>query len=766
MNAARLADVYADLNAETLRELFLEVVRVLPDARDVTLHHLYEERSNLQNRRTVSLDNLVSTNSNFQISAPAKRKVKPRKTKGHHFITHNYAKPTICCVCGLALDGIMCQGVQCKHCLLDVHKHCIPDLASCQGNHKRKKKSKTNQPNPKGKIKAHRPQQTLTVFDDDTTVNGSTVGGTTDDEFDPTYIEALPQSPKDHTITESIATTERDVYDTPKNSSDEEEDNHHERNSSDDEQNSSDYDDEINSSDGESEEGDGKDLTIIKEEDVDGDEATSKETPQSTFGGLQVPSIHKGADWTKHSKSFKMRLQNSKPLDKTTIKIITKDISALDKEFEDIPQNRVNIVAMPKLTEGKNRYMNVLPNNHSRVLLKQIGDDETTEYINANWMNGYGEDGKQAYIACQGPLPETVFDFWRMVWEHDVHVIVMNTNFVEGPEEIVKCQRYWPESPTSDPMVVEDFSIKSEKEDRAYPQFIITDLSISRNGETREVRHLWWTDWPDKGVPKTANGIGNLIHEARNARKKLGGPAVIHCSAGIGRTGCFLAIDYCMQQYDTEERIDILKCVCQMRQSRGMTVQTAAQYRFIHSVMQKYTEGDLMKNEDKETESVSDKVEESGYQGLRISRKNRPLSFQLSRGKSRTRILKGRSSSGDGPSPPLLSKQKSAERFALKEATAGGSVECGEHSFKYKTFVKPTKCDICEALLQGLALQGVRCSVCKRNVHVDCLESVPKICERVTNVKRQPSGLPSWPPNRSPTKTKFFPNSLPEGDET
>lgn len=381
-----------------------------------------------------------------------------------------------------------------------------------------------------------------------------------------------------------------------------EEDDYYTENSSDDgsynTENSSDEDGGSYHTDNSSDGGEGSD---------DGDNASLNETPllqlNSTTPDAASPTFQLapfdkgGAAWTRGTKSFRVRMTNSRTLTPAVLKILlSSEKGAIDTEYDNIPVNNEKFDNLPRLTEAKNRYFNILPNAHSRIQLKKIGDDETSAYVNGNWMPGYEAD--KSYIACQGPLPDTIHDFWRMVWENSCATIVMNTGLIEGPTETVKCERYWPATPDGDPMVIgegaqEVFKIVSVRESRPRPQFVQTLLEVQYQGETRQVTHLWWRDWPDKGVPKTANGIGHYIDAARASREESGGPVVIHCSAGVGRTGCFLGIDYCMKQFDAMKTIDILGCVCKLRQSRGLTVQTASQYRFIHMVMDRYMGGIL-----------------------------------------------------------------------------------------------------------------------------------------------------------------------------
>lgn len=203
------------------------------------------------------------------------------------------------------------------------------------------------------------------------------------------------------------------------------------------------------------------------------------------------------ADWKSHSSSFRVRMTSSRQLTINTLKIFLEDTAAVAKQFDMMPQNRVNIVTMPKLTEGLNRYMNILPNNHSRVLLSQLGDDETSTYINANWMNGF-DNKKDEFIAAQGPKTETVHAFWRMIWECNCHVVVMNTGIQENGVD--KCVRYWPDAvgkSVDATKTVEEFKIVALENSKPCPEFTETTLRVTKDGETREIRHLWWTVlWP------------------------------------------------------------------------------------------------------------------------------------------------------------------------------------------------------------------------------------------------------------------------------
>ena len=488
------------------------------------------------------------------------------------------------------------------------------------------------------------------------------------------------------------------------------------------------------------------------------------------------------ADWKKHGASFRARLSAKHKHNEASLRAFLADLAKVGKEFGDIPENRVNLLTTPKLTEGKNRYMNILPNNHSRVLLDQIGDDETSSYINANWMSGYGDKADE-FIACQGPLPSTVIDFWRMVWQCNVQTIAMNTGLVELGKE--KCERYWPataDGGEESTVVFGGFSITATEITQVVPEFQMTKCTVTYQGETRDVRHFWWTKWPDKGVPETSNGIADFIKSIRGSQIGAKGPAIIHCSAGIGRTGCFLTINYCMHQFDKEKAIDILTTVGKMRQNRGMTVQTESQYKFIHAVMLKYMEGRLHQREAvdnaRDTPPPLDAHQIDASKLAVIKSPDRLPGSSLARKSSsrqmasrlNARRSSGSGSGGDTPLPMVLppaaittaAQEKMAaagtsgdaepgeppQPPAVPRAVAGQSFGHGDHRFKAKTFVRPTECAVCNEMLSGLALQGIRCSRCKQDVHFWCLKEAPTKCTLVSNVKRQKSGLPSWPPTR------------------
>ncbi|XP_056105800.1 receptor-type tyrosine-protein phosphatase H-like isoform X2 [Rhinichthys klamathensis goyatoka] len=234
----------------------------------------------------------------------------------------------------------------------------------------------------------------------------------------------------------------------------------------------------------------------------------------------------------------------------------------------DLPENK-----------DKNRFSNVLPYDSSRVHLT-VNDEEDSDYINASYMPGYGNASKQ-YIAAQGPLPSTVNDFWRMVWEKRSQAIVMVTNCTESGR--VKCEQYWPLDYS--PCLYGNLVVTVKSEDKAQ-SWTLRELNIKNKStsETRTVKHFHFTAWPDHGVPF---GTEELIKFRGRVRQHIGnsysaGPTVVHCSAGVGRTGTLIALDVLLQQLDREKTVGIAAFVQQMRLCRPLMVQTESQYVFLH----------------------------------------------------------------------------------------------------------------------------------------------------------------------------------------
>ncbi|XP_030053718.1 receptor-type tyrosine-protein phosphatase H isoform X3 [Microcaecilia unicolor] len=249
------------------------------------------------------------------------------------------------------------------------------------------------------------------------------------------------------------------------------------------------------------------------------------------------------------------------------------------QQLASVGTTQSRTAAQLQANKPKNRYTNVLPYDHSRVRLQYIGTDPSTDYINANYILGYNSD--KEFIATQGPLPDTMGDFWRMVWEQRVGTVVMLTNCTESGK--VKCVHYWPLDYT--PCTYEDIMVTIVNE-TILPEWTVRDFHLKHAREVgvRAVRHFHYTVWPDFGVPHNTDTVirfRDLVREYIDQRKG-DGPTVVHCSAGVGRTGTLIALDYLMQQMEKERRIGVYSFVKRMRMNRCLMVQTESQYIFLN----------------------------------------------------------------------------------------------------------------------------------------------------------------------------------------
>ncbi|CAL1265790.1 unnamed protein product [Larinioides sclopetarius] len=229
-----------------------------------------------------------------------------------------------------------------------------------------------------------------------------------------------------------------------------------------------------------------------------------------------------------------------------------------------------------EINKPKNRYANVIAYDHSRVVLQPLDGIPGSDYINANYCDGYRKP--KAYIATQGPLPETFSDFWRMVWEQRSATIVMMTKLEERTR--IKCDQYWPSRGT------ETYGVMYVKytEVSELSSYCIRTFHLQRVGfpETREVRQFQFTAWPDHGVPEHPTAFLMFLRRVQAMNPMDAGPIVVHCSAGVGRTGCFIVIDSMLERLKHETTVDIYGHVTCLRAQRNYMVQTEDQYVFAH----------------------------------------------------------------------------------------------------------------------------------------------------------------------------------------
>lgn len=252
-------------------------------------------------------------------------------------------------------------------------------------------------------------------------------------------------------------------------------------------------------------------------------------------------------------------------------------------------------VSVTFLNKDKNRYRNILPFEDTRVRLL----DNSTGYINANYIS---EDNvnhiyrNHKYIATQGPLETTVSDFWQMIWQNDTEIVVMVCKLYEKAR--MKCYKYWPHNKKTNHidrgLHVEHSNTKKIRQDIIVRTFILTkDCNYCDDcnncddcKEPRTIYQIQLSGWPDFGVPKVSV-FTNFINVYREYQSlsKLNGHNIVHCSAGIGRTGTFLAIDIGLNQILTGSLCNIKNIVSYLRTKRGKLIQTAEQYLFVYKIL-------------------------------------------------------------------------------------------------------------------------------------------------------------------------------------
>ncbi|XP_026579171.1 receptor-type tyrosine-protein phosphatase alpha [Pseudonaja textilis] len=264
------------------------------------------------------------------------------------------------------------------------------------------------------------------------------------------------------------------------------------------------------------------------------------------------------------------------------------------EEFSALPACPIQATceaASKEENKEKNRYVNILPYDHSRVHLTPIEGVPDSDYINASFINGYQE--KNRFIAAQGPKEETVNDFWRMIWEQNTATIVMVTNLKERKE--CKCAQYWPDQgcwtygnirvSVEDVTILVDYTVR---------KFCIQQVGdVTNKKPQRLVTQFHFTSWPDFGVPFTPIGMLKFLKKVKTCNPQYAGAIVVHCSAGVGRTGTFIVIDAMLDMMHAEKKVDVYGFVSRIRAQRCQMVQTDMQYVFIYqALLEHYLYGD------------------------------------------------------------------------------------------------------------------------------------------------------------------------------
>ncbi|XP_063418822.1 uncharacterized protein LOC134701585 [Mytilus trossulus] len=224
----------------------------------------------------------------------------------------------------------------------------------------------------------------------------------------------------------------------------------------------------------------------------------------------------------------------------------------------------------------KNRYLTTFPYDHSRVQLDMY--DANTDYINANYIKNYSND--KAYIATQGPKKNTLSDFWHMIWQENVDTIIMVTNLMEGDKK--KCDQYWPEL-THKKVVIGEFTLQM-LEERENTVYIYRSIQVTCEHTDRKIQQFHFTKWPDHDVPDKTNLV-NFYRKVKSMPSNGSGPMVVHCSAGVGRTGTFIALDALYEHGKATGFVNIMEYTHMMRQDRMNMIQTVEQYATVYDVL-------------------------------------------------------------------------------------------------------------------------------------------------------------------------------------
>ncbi|XP_048886550.1 phosphatidylinositol phosphatase PTPRQ [Brienomyrus brachyistius] len=259
--------------------------------------------------------------------------------------------------------------------------------------------------------------------------------------------------------------------------------------------------------------------------------------------------------------------------------LCTNDNAKFQEEFAELPKVLPDLATTDAdlpWNRSKNRFTNIKPYNNNRVKLLSEPGIPGSDYINASFVSGYLCPNE--FIATQGPLPGTVGDFWRMVWETRTRTIAMLTQCFEKGR--IRCHQYWPED--NKPVTVFGDIVITKLAEDVFPDWTVRVLKVERHGDYMVVNHFNFTSWPEHGVPESSATLIQFVKSIRANRGRDNSNIVVHCSAGVGRTGVFIALDHLVQHVRDHDFVDVYGLVAELRSERMCMVQNLAQYMFLH----------------------------------------------------------------------------------------------------------------------------------------------------------------------------------------